>query len=91
MLEGVQTMKGLNMVQYDNKVICQLYDTVVAIVPTDSQTAIPIVKHGGYITMSTTKAINKALAKAGLANWHCYRKLGTMYCTDGNITITVGA
>lgn len=86
-------MKGLNIVQHDGKTICQLYNTVVAVIDLTKHNSLPIMnlKHGGYVTMSTTKAINKALAKAGLVDWHCYRKLGSMYCTNGNITISVSA
>jgi len=73
-------MKGLNLIRTNNLTIAKLYNTVVAVIKPGAV----YVSHGGYVTMSTTKAINKAFTEAGLGlKYHCYRKLGSMYITDG--------
>jgi hypothetical protein len=72
-------MKGFNQVNVKGTTYVQLYDTVVLV---DSGDRIEL-DNGGYVTMSTCKAINKAISKGRV-----FRKRGEMYWTNdaGDIT-----
>jgi hypothetical protein len=77
-------MKGLNLLTFNDRgyshTIAKLYDTVVADIWPNFKGKITIVRlsHGGFVTMSTVKAINKALTEARL-DASVYRKQGVMY------------
>lgn len=78
-------MKGLQMFSHDGTVHVKLYNTVVftqdKLNPgarfTKGGYKIAF-SHGGWVTMSACKAINKGLEAAGI-DGKCYRKAGVMY------------
>ena len=70
-------MKGYNCVTFDlpkgryhasDKItVCKLYNTIVCrVIECDDGTKSIYLNHGGWVTMSTAKAINKALCEAGI-------------------------
>lgn len=63
-----------------------LYRTMVAERDSRGMT----LRHGGWITMSTAKAINTALKTWGEPG-HVYRKKGVMYYEAGHGPVMVGA
>lgn len=78
-------MKGFNLTEYDNLIVAQLYETTVAVI--DTKTKNCNFGHGGWVTMSTRKAINKALQKAGL-NPCAHIKKDVLYVNERAINAT---
>jgi hypothetical protein len=66
-------MKGFNVVRNGNYTVGKLYNTVVCEVEND----VVFCAHGGWVTMSTAKAIKKTLDEAGVS-LSIQRKKGTL-------------
>ena len=66
-------MKGFNVVREGNYTVGKLYNTIVYKVEND----VVFCAHGGWVTMSTAKAIKKTLEEAG-KSLSVQRKKGTL-------------
>lgn len=85
-------MKGLNLTEHNGVIVAKLYRTTVAVItftpdfinPEGDKNVKIELSHGGYITNSTSKALNAAFLEAGLP-LKAFVKKGEMYMRMGNI------
>ena len=87
--------KGLQFYSHNGTVHCKLYNTVVFTCepmkgPTGVQASAVQFAHGGWVTMSTRKAINKGLEAAGI-NAKCFIKRGEMFVNIGGKVYAIDA
>lgn len=87
--------KGLQFYSHNGTVHCELYNTVVFTCDTREGKNGKLTRsiqfsHGGWITMSTRRAINKGLEAAGI-DGKCFIKRGEMYVNLGGKVYAIDA